>query len=64
MDRICIFRPQRKHKTRECDRLKGFKDQVLKTTKWANQEKKPEDPKGDISEAHKEVTYIYGGPES
>jgi hypothetical protein len=25
---------------------------------------KPKDPKGDFPEAHKEVNYIYGGPES
>jgi hypothetical protein len=27
-------------------------------------EKKPEEPKVDFSEAHKEVNYIYGGPDS
>jgi hypothetical protein len=32
--------------------------------KKANQEKKPEDPKDNFSEAHKEVNYIYGGPDS
>jgi hypothetical protein len=37
---------------------------VLKTAKGANQEKKPEEPKGDFLEAHKEVNYIYGDPES
>jgi hypothetical protein len=25
---------------------------------------KPEDPNGDFPEAHKEVNYIYGGPDS
>jgi hypothetical protein len=30
----------------------------------ADQEKKPEDPKGDFPEAHKEVNYIFGGPDS
>jgi hypothetical protein len=34
---------------------------VLKTAKKADQEKKPDDPKGDFPEAHK-VNYIYGGP--
>jgi hypothetical protein len=29
--------------------------------KWADQEKKPEEPKGDFPEAHNEVNYIYGG---
>jgi hypothetical protein len=29
-----------------------------------DQEKKPKGPKGDFPEAHKEVNYIYGGPES
>jgi hypothetical protein len=32
--------------------------------KSANHEKKPEDPKGDFPEAHKEVNYIFGGPGS
>jgi hypothetical protein len=64
LDRICIFHPQRKHKTRDCDWLQGFTDEVLKTTKGADQEKKPEEPKGDFPEAHKEVNYIYGGPDS
>jgi hypothetical protein len=32
--------------------------------KAADQEKKPEEPKGDYPEAHKELNYIYGGPES
>jgi hypothetical protein len=30
--------------------------------KGVDQEKKTEEPKGDFSEAHKEVNYIYGGP--
>jgi hypothetical protein len=29
-----------------------------------DQEKKPKEPKGDFLEAHKEVNYIYGGPDS
>jgi hypothetical protein len=37
---------------------------VLKTDKKVDQEKKLDDPKGDFSEAHKEVNYIYGGPDS
>jgi hypothetical protein len=37
---------------------------VLKMVKGVDQEKKLEDPKGDIPEAHKEVNYIYGDPES
>jgi hypothetical protein len=64
LDRICIFRPQGKHKTWDCDRLHGFVDEVLKTTKGVDQEKKPEEPKGDFPENHKVVNYIYGGPES
>jgi hypothetical protein len=32
--------------------------------KVADQEKKPEESKGDFPKAHKEVNYIYGGPES
>jgi hypothetical protein len=32
--------------------------------KGADQEKKPEEPKGDFPEAHMVVNYIYGGPNS
>jgi hypothetical protein len=32
--------------------------------KKADQEKKPDDPKGNFPKAHKEVNYIYGGPGS
>jgi hypothetical protein len=32
--------------------------------KGANQEKKLKEPKGDFLEAHKEVNYIYGDPNS
>jgi hypothetical protein len=32
--------------------------------KRADQEEKPKEPKGDFPEAHKEVNYIYGGPNS
>jgi hypothetical protein len=64
LDRICIFHPQGKHKTRHCNQLQGFIDEVLKTAKKADQEKMLEDLKGNFSEAHKEVNYIYGGPDS
>jgi hypothetical protein len=37
---------------------------VPKTAKGADQEKMPEEPKGDFPGAHKEVNYIYGGPDS
>jgi hypothetical protein len=37
---------------------------VLKAAKKADQEKKPEEPKGDFPKAHKEVNYIYSGPDS
>jgi hypothetical protein len=37
---------------------------VLKTTKGGDQEKKLEEPKGNFPKAHKEVNYIYGGPDS
>jgi hypothetical protein len=37
---------------------------VLKTAKGANQEKKPEEPRGFFPKAHKKVKYIYGGPVS
>jgi hypothetical protein len=33
-------------------------------TKLAEQEKKPEDPKGNFPKAHKEVNYIFSGPNS
>jgi hypothetical protein len=32
--------------------------------KGGDQEKNPEEPKGNFPEAHKEVNYIYGGPDS
>jgi hypothetical protein len=37
---------------------------VLRTAKGGDQEKKPEETKGDFLESHKEVNYIYGGPDS
>jgi hypothetical protein len=42
----------------------GFTDEVLKTAKGADQEKNPQEHKGNFPEAHKEVNYIYGGPDS
>jgi hypothetical protein len=48
--------------TQNYDRLQCFT--VLKTAKGADQEKRPEEPKGNFPEAHKEVNYIYGGPDS
>jgi hypothetical protein len=42
-------------------RLQGFGDDVLKSAKKAEQDKKPEGSKGDFLEAHNEVSYIYGG---
>jgi hypothetical protein len=53
-----------KGSTRDCDRLQGFTDEVLKTGKGAEQEKKLKDPKGEFLEAQKEVNYIFGGPNS
>jgi hypothetical protein len=64
LDHIYISHHQGKHKTEDCDRVHGFADEVLKTTKGADQEKKPKEPKGDFPEAHQEVNYIYGGPVS
>jgi hypothetical protein len=37
---------------------------VLKLAKKVDQERNPKDPKGDFPEAHKEVNYIYGRPDS
>jgi hypothetical protein len=59
-----IFHPQGKHKIRDCHWLQGFVDEVLKTAKAVNQEKKPEDSKNDFPEASKEVNYIFGSPDS
>jgi hypothetical protein len=53
LDRICIFHPQGKHKTQDWNRLQGFTDEVLKSTKKVDQNKKLEDPKGYFPEAHK-----------
>jgi hypothetical protein len=55
LDHIGIFHPEGKHKTRDSNRLQSFADEVLKMAKVADQEKKPEDPKGDFPQAHKEV---------
>jgi hypothetical protein len=55
LDRIFIFHSKGKLKTRDYDRLHGFIDEVLKKAKGANQEKKPEKPKGEFPEVHKEV---------
>jgi hypothetical protein len=49
LDRIYIFHPQGKYKTRDCDGLQDFTEEVLKMTKGANQE-----PRGDFPEAHKQ----------
>jgi hypothetical protein len=46
------------------DQLQGFTDEVLKTANGADQEKKPEESEVDFPKAHKEVNYIYGGPDS
>jgi hypothetical protein len=64
LDHICIFHPQGKYKTWNYDRHQGFTDEVLKMAKGADQGKKLKEPKGDILKAHKEVNYIYGGPDS
>jgi hypothetical protein len=64
LDRICIFHHQGKHKTRNCNRLQGFIDEVLKMARGVIKRKKPEEPNGDFPKVHKEVNYIYGGPDS
>jgi hypothetical protein len=64
LDRICIFHPQGKNKTWDCDQLQGFTDEVLKMDKKDDQEKKLEDSKCNFPEAHTEVNYIYGGLDS
>jgi hypothetical protein len=52
------------YKTQDCDWLQGFADDVLKTANKADQEKKPKKQKGNFPKAHKEVNYIYVGPDS
>jgi hypothetical protein len=63
LDGICIFHPKGKHKTQlwPTPRFHRWSAQVGQR---ANQEKKLKEPKGDFPEAHKEVNYIYGGPDS
>jgi hypothetical protein len=61
---ICIFHPQGKHKTWDCDRLQGFADEVLKTAKKADRKKNHDEPKSDFPEAKREVNYIYSGLDS
>jgi hypothetical protein len=39
----------------------------MKYSRWPRgviKRKKPEEPNGDFPEVHKEVNYIYGGPDS
>jgi hypothetical protein len=63
MDGICIFHPYEKHKTQECNMLQGFADEILKSAQKADQEKKANNQKDDFLETHKEVNYIFGGPD-
>jgi hypothetical protein len=58
LDHICIFNPG-KAQDLGLRPTPRFVDEDLKTAKGVDQEKKPEDPKGDFSEANKEVNYIY-----
>jgi hypothetical protein len=46
LDHIYNFCSQRKHKTRDCDQLQGFTDEVLKMAKGADQEKKAQRTQG------------------
>jgi hypothetical protein len=64
LDGICIFHPQGKHKTRECNKHQGFTNKILKSAQKANQEKKAFNPKDDFPETHKEVNYIFDSPDS
>jgi hypothetical protein len=63
LDAICIFHPQGKHKTQDCNKLQGFTEEVLKLAKKANQEKKVDETKNNFLKARKEINYIYGGPD-
>jgi hypothetical protein len=64
LDGICIFHPQGKHKTQDRNKLQGFTDKVLQSTKKTEQEKKMEDLKSDFLEACKEINYIFDGTQS
>jgi hypothetical protein len=44
--------------------LEGFADEVLRSVKKVQLDKMSEDMKGDFPKVHKEVNYIYGGPNS
>jgi hypothetical protein len=59
-----FFIPRESTRLRTTIDCKGFADKVLKSAKKVKQDKKVEDPKGDFPEVHKEVNYIYGGPNS
>jgi tRNA G10 N-methylase Trm11 len=63
LDGICIFHLQGKCKTQDCNKLQGFTDEVLKSSKKAKQEKK-EDPKSDFPEARKEINNIFDNLDS
>jgi hypothetical protein len=64
LDGICIFHPQGKHKTQDRNKLQGFTDKVLQSTKKTEQEKKMEDLKSDFLEVCKEINYIFDGTQS
>jgi hypothetical protein len=48
LDGICMFHPHRKHKTRVCNKLQGFANEVLKSAKKVEQEKKMDNRKSGI----------------
>jgi hypothetical protein len=56
--------PTREAKDSGYNHLQCFAGEVLMSAKKTDQDKKPEDPKGDFPKARKEVNYIFSWPDS
>jgi hypothetical protein len=63
LDRICIFHPRENTRLETMTRNKGLRWSPQVDQKgWERQEARRSE--GDLPEVHKEVNYIYGGPDS
>jgi hypothetical protein len=56
LDHICIFHPQGKHKTRYCDQLQCFADEILKTAKMPHKRRSPRIPRATSPKLTKRTT--------
>jgi hypothetical protein len=62
LDRIYNFHNLGKHKTRDCDRIQGFIDEVLKTTKRPIKRKSPRNPRTTSSRLTRRSTTFMVAP--